>query len=197
MTTFWDTRFAEEGYAYGTEPNAYLKQELSKLSPGSILFPAEGQGRNAVYAATLGWQVTAFDLSTEGRKKALQLAEEFGVHIDYVLAGYEDFAAQQESYDCVGLIFTHQPPDQRMAFHQKVISWLRPGGTVLLEGFSKQQLGKASGGPRELAMLFSQEELTGDFKSLQQLEISAEEVALHEGKYHQGPASVIRLKGMK
>ena len=77
----WNSRYSAEEYAYGEEPNAFIKQQLDNLIPGKILFPAEGEGRNAVYAAKLGWNVEAFDLSTEGREKALSLAAQNGVDI--------------------------------------------------------------------------------------------------------------------
>ncbi|MDT7829762.1 class I SAM-dependent methyltransferase [Pricia sp. S334] len=79
----WNQRFAKEGYTYGKDPNVYLREQLTTLPPGKILFPAEGEGRNAVFAAKLGWEVSAFDISVEGKKKALKLAEAEGVTIDY------------------------------------------------------------------------------------------------------------------
>ena len=195
MSEFWNARYGEEGFAYGTEPNAFLKSELATLTPGKILFPAEGEGRNAVYAASLGWEVTAFDSSRTGREKAMGLAASRGVTIDYTLCGYADFHAEQESFDCIALIFAHQPPMQRHAFHRQLVEWLKPGGHVILEGFSKAQLGRGSGGPGDLAMLFSEEELRQDFSALADLSITQEQVTLDEGRYHVGTADVIRLTG--
>jgi cyclopropane fatty-acyl-phospholipid synthase-like methyltransferase len=197
MTTFWDSRYAEEGYAYGIEPNAFLKEELDQLKPGMILFPAEGQGRNCVYAASHGWNVTAFDNSEVGQKQALQLAKQFGVSIKYELCSYDEFDADPESFDCIALIFAHQPPLQRAIFHQRAIDWLKPGGHVILEAFAKQQLEKTSGGPRDLDMLFSREELESDFAALSEMDIRETEVVLGEGKYHIGPASVVRMVGSR
>ena len=77
----WDTRYGKDEYAYGTEPNQFLKEKLEDLEPGSILFPAEGEGRNAVYAAQLGWKVSAFDISEVGKQKALKLAGQKKVSI--------------------------------------------------------------------------------------------------------------------
>lgn len=193
MSSFWNSRYAEEGYAYGIEPNAFLKEELDQLKPGAILFPAEGQGRNCIYAASQGWDVTAFDNSEEGQKSALQLAKQFGVDINYELCSYDEFDTDPESFDCIALIFAHQPPLQRAIFHQRAISWLKPGGRVILEGFAKQQLGKSSGGPKDLDMLFSRKELESDFAALSEINMREEEVVLGEGKYHIGPASVIRM----
>src|SRR6187401_2388274 len=82
-TKRWDDRFSQEGFAYGEQPNNYLKEQLEKLNAGTILFPAEGEGRNAVFAAKLGWKVSAFDISAEGKNKALRLAQANNVTIDY------------------------------------------------------------------------------------------------------------------
>jgi len=83
MQQFWDERYAAPAFAYGTEPNVFLKAQLNKMTPGSILFPCEGEGRNAVYAASLGWGVSAFDYSVSGRDKALMLANQQDVDITY------------------------------------------------------------------------------------------------------------------
>ncbi len=85
MRDFWNVRYSEEIYAYGTAPNVFFSSELKKLPPGKALFPAEGEGRNAVYAATCGWNVIAFDQSEAGKEKALQLAAKKGVEIDYAV----------------------------------------------------------------------------------------------------------------
>ena len=102
---FWDERYAVEDYVYGTEPNDFLKEELPKLTAGKILFPGEGEGRNAVFAAQLGWEVTAFDSSTEGKAKAERLAKAKGVSIDYQLASYDEAEFPAESFDALVLIY--------------------------------------------------------------------------------------------
>ncbi len=105
MNDFWNERYATLEYAYGTEPNQFYKEQLAMLATGKILFPAEGEGRNAVYAATQGWQVTAFDPSIEGKRKAEQLASENGVSIDYQIDNYEFVDFSPELFDCIVLIF--------------------------------------------------------------------------------------------
>ena len=87
---FWDERYRSEQYVYGETPNKYLAGKLAGLKPGKILFPADGEGRNGVYAATLGWEVFAFDQSAEGKRKAEQLAAKKGVHINYAVATMPD-----------------------------------------------------------------------------------------------------------
>ena len=197
MKEFWDERFGAEEYAYGIEPNAFFKEQIDRLPAGRLLLPAEGEGRNAVYAARLGWEVTAFDQSIEGRKKALQLAQRSGLSIEYQKAAWEEADLTEGDFDAVGLVFAHMPPDQRTAFHRRLLRCLIPGGWVILEGFAEAQLGYSSGGPKNLPMLFSREKLLFDFESLEELELFEAEVNLDEGPYHQGPAAVIRLTGRK
>lgn len=197
MSQFWNERFATEEYVYGTEPNHFFREKLEKLQPGKILFPAEGEGRNAVFAATQGWEVTAFDASTEAKKKAETLAREKGVAIDYIIADYENVNFAAESFDCLVLIYAHMHPLKRKAYHQKITSFLKPGGTLILEGFSKKQIKNNTGGPQNVEMLFSEDELRGDFGFLAGLSISETDVTLDEGPFHQGSASVIRVTGKR
>lgn len=193
MKEFWNERYATAAYIYGEEPNAFFKEKLALLKPGKLLCPAEGEGRNAVYAATQGWQVSAFDISEEGRNKALRLAEKKGVSIHYEIASFGTYQLTEAAFDAVVLSFTHLPAEDRRARFQKICKALKPGGTLILQGFSKAQLGKTTGGPKDLAMLWSREELEGDFADLQQLHIEQIDVELKEGPFHHGTASVIQL----
>jgi len=197
MNDFWNERFGTEEYAYGTEPNRFYKEQLAKLPTGKILFPAEGEGRNAVYAATQGWLVTAFDPSIEGKKKAELLAQKNKVSISYLIDNYEFVDFPRESFDCIVLIFAHMHPLKRKDYHQKLATFLKPGGILILEGFSKKQINNNSGGPRDLDMLFSVEELKSDFGSFSELKITEDDAQLNEGPFHKGTASVIRVLGVK
>lgn len=197
MIEFWNERYSTIEYAYGEAPNNYVKEQLAALAPGEILFPAEGEGRNAVYAATLGWQVTAFDSSTEGKKKAELLAEKHNVIIDYKLASYENVKFSKNQFDCIVLIFAHLHPLKRQEYHRKLASFLKPGGMLLLEGFSKKQIHRNTGGPKNVEMLFSKKELNDDFSKFSELTITEKDVILDEGPFHQGTASVIQLLGVK
>jgi len=197
MIEFWNERYSTIEYAYGEAPNNYVKEQLAALAPGEILFPAEGEGRNAVYAATLGWQVTAFDSSTEGKKKAELLAEKHNVIIDYKIASYENVKFSKNQFDCIVLIFAHLLPLKRQEYHSKLASFLKPGGMLLLEGFSKKQIHRNTGGPKNVEMLFSKKELNDDFSKFSELTITEKDVILDEGPFHQGTASVIQLLGVK
>lgn len=198
MTTkFWDERFAQAEYVYGENPNVFLNSVLRTLPEGTILLPAEGEGRNAVFAAELGWKVDAFDTSTEGKNKATRLANKKGVTINYTISGFEEFETKPNAYDAIGLIYTHVPAEQRKAYFQKCITWLKPGGTLILEGFSKQQLGKNSGGPKKVEMLFDLEELKVELESLNFGYAEELDILLSEGKYHEGIGSVVRIVAKK
>lgn len=197
MKTFWDERFSAKEFAYGTEPNEFFKNQLKNLDPGKILFPAEGEGRNAVYAATLGWEVYAFDPSKEGKKKAEKLAGLKRVKINYLVSDYENIQFEADFFDCIVLIFAHMPPLKREQYHHKLSGFLKPGGTLILKGFSKNQISKNTGGPKNIDMLFSREELGNDFKNFTDIKIEEQEVHLNEGIYHDGIASVIQLVGIR
>ena len=191
---FWDARYADETYAYGTEPNAYFRQRLDALPPGRLLLLAEGEGRNAVYAAQRGWQVTAVDFSDEGRAKALRLAVAQGVRLDYQVADLMALGwLRPGHYDAVGLIYAHLAPADRRAVHAAAAASLASGGHLILEAFSPHQLGLPSGGPRTAEMLYQPATLADDFAGLTLLENYELGVVLHEGGCHAGPANVVRL----
>lgn len=198
----WDERYGQEPYAYGEAPNVYLKEQLAKLAPGTILFPADGKGRNGVHAATQGWTVHSFDLSTEGRKKALKLAGQYGVEIDYRVGELSTLGYRPHQFDAVGLIYAHFPPALRQGLHRQINALLKPGGTVILEAFSKNHLpyraqNPAVGGPPDLDTLFSLEEVQRDFPGFEVEELVEKEVELHEGLYHNGTGLVVRFTGRK
>mmetsp|Transcript_13947 Transcript_13947/g.32369 ORF Transcript_13947/g.32369 Transcript_13947/m.32369 type:complete len:209 (+) Transcript_13947:95-721(+) len=194
---FWDKRYKEDGYRYGAEPNEFLKKQLAGMTPGKILFPCEGEGRNAVYAALVGWDVHAMDFSEAGKTKALALASEKNVSIQYDVADIATFTSEPSTYDAIGLIFAHLPPDLRSVAYKKLVGYLKPGGTVILEMFSKKQLGRSSGGPQRLDMLWSKEEVLEIFAGLTVVQLEEVETELKEGPHHDGKASTVRFIGQK
>jgi hypothetical protein len=149
---FWNTRYGENETVYGKNPNEYFKQFIDSHKPGAILLPAEGEGRNAVYAASKGWQVDAFDFSETAREKALHLAKENGVKINYWLGDLATFKAEKK-YDAVGLIYVHLPESIRKPFHEQAYQSLESGSFLVLEAFAKEQAQYESGGPRDKALL--------------------------------------------
>lgn len=202
MKQMWDERYSGEEYAYGEEPNEFLKAQLSGLKPGKILFPAEGEGRNAVYAATRGWEAYAFDQSAEGKKKAERLAAKQNVKIHYSVCGLEEAVYEENTFDAVCLIFAHFPPEKRNAYHLSLSRFLKKDGIVLLEGFSKKHFqyrlnNPSAGGPGDINMLFSMDEIKNDFQVFEIIDLQETDTILHEGKGHNGLASVVRFIGKK
>ena len=201
-TKKWDERYAEKEFAYGEQPNNYLKEQLEKIPVGKILFPAEGEGRNAVFAATLGWEVFAFDISSEGRKKALQLAEKNRVVIDYQVGELETLNYKEGQFDAIALIYAHFPAEIKSQIHRKLDKYLRKGGYIIFEAFSKKHIdylakNEKVGGPKDIGSLFSIEELKSDFANYDVSQLEEKEINLNEGIYHNGLGSVIRFVGRK
>ncbi len=191
----WDQRYKSEEYMYGKRPNDFFREQLLRFRPGKILLPAEGEGRNAVFAAKTGWQVTAFDSSEQGKKKAEKLAGENNVEIIYKGISIDGADFEENSFDLMALFFVHAM--NRKNNHLKLMRFVRPGGVVLLEAFSKKQINNTTGGPPRVEILFSIEELEEDFSGLAEKKIWEDEVFLNEGKGHFGKANVIRLIGRK
>lgn len=198
----WNDRYSSEEFAYGTEPNNYLKEQLEKLDPGTILFPAEGEGRNAVFAATKGWKVSAFDISNEGKSKALRLADSQNVVIDYQIGELEALNFQTDQFDTIALIYAHFPAEIKSSVHQMLDRYLRKGGVIIFEAFSKNHLDYVTknekvGGPKDIGSLFSIDEIKADFPNYDIIELEEKEIQLNEGLFHNGTGSVIRFTGRK
>lgn len=195
MKQMWDKRYAKDEYAYGIQPNVFFKEKIDKVKTGRILLPAEGEGRNAVYTAGLGWDVFAFDFSAKAKEKALLLSEKGNVSIRYAVHNIEEAEYELSSFDALALVYAHN--SNRKSNHQYLLQFLKPGGTVILEGFSKEQIKNNTGGPKDIDMLYSIQELKEDFSQLSELDVWEEEIMLDEGEFHSGKSSVIRLIGKK
>ena len=201
-TQRWNDRYSSEEFAYGEDPNNYLKEQLEKLNPGAILFPAEGEGRNAIFAAKSGWKVSAFDISEEGKNKALKLAAANNVSIDYQVGEFETLDFQKEQFDTIALIYAHFPAEIKSAIHKQLDKLLRKNGIVIFEAFSKTHLeylaiNEKVGGPKDIESLFSIEEIQGDFSNYEIIILEEKEIELNEGVFHNGKGSVIRFVGKK
>ncbi len=192
----WDSRYSSEEYIYGEEPNTYFKSVIDTLNPGKILLPGEGEGRNAVYAASKGWSVTAFDISTEARKKALALARRKNVKIEYLSGSFDEIVFADNQFDCIAMIFVHMHFAERSGYTERIIRYLKPGGSLIMEAFSKKQILNTSGGPKDENMLFTTDMLKQDFATLEVVELCDAELVLNEGTFHQGKADVVRFYGL-
>ncbi|WP_347049618.1 class I SAM-dependent methyltransferase [Flavobacterium olei] len=201
-TKRWDDRYKSEEFAYGEDPNHYLKEQLEKLETGTILFPAEGEGRNAVFAAKSGWNVSAFDISEEGKNKALRLAENNNVSINYEVGELETLDFKEEQFDAIALIYAHFPAEIKSVIHKQLDKLLRKDGIIIFEAFSKKHLeyvtkNEKVGGPKDIESLFSIEEIKADFPDYEIIELEEKEIELSEGLFHNGTGSVIRFVGRK
>jgi len=198
----WNDRYSKDEFAYGVQPNNYLKEQLEKVPVGTILFPAEGEGRNAVFAAKLGWTVSAFDISIEGKNKAVRLAEANNVTLDYQVGELQTLNYKTGQFDAIALIYAHFPADIKSHYHKTLDKYLRKNGMVIFEAFSKSHIdyiakNEKVGGPKEIEMLFSIDELRSDFVNYEIMELVEKEIELNEGLFHNGRGSVIRFVGRK
>jgi len=197
MATFWDERYRSQEYVYGENPNVFFAGQLSRLQPGTIILPCEGEGRNAAFAAAAGWKVEAFDTSESGRIKALHLAAKKGVTINYVVADAAEIIYPDNNADAVALIYTHFSPATRQLVYRKAVEWLKPGGTILVEVFNPKQMNNSSGGPKDPSMLVTEDMLKKDFGVLNIELLRSLQTVLHEGKFHQGTADIVQLIATK
>lgn len=199
---FWNERFSAVEYIYGTEPNEFIREQLDKLKPGRILFAAEGEGRNAVYAATKSWDVIAFDPSIAGKEKALQLAAEKEVEINYHITDVANADFNLESFDALALVYAHFHKSVRREYHKKLARLVKSGGYILLEGFSKkhqenQKVNPKAGGPKNPEMLYNLKEIKEDFDGFEFILSKQVITELNEGDHHVGKANVIRILAKK
>ncbi|WP_339924513.1 class I SAM-dependent methyltransferase [uncultured Cyclobacterium sp.] len=198
----WNERYGKEAYAYGEAPNLFFEEKIKELAIGTILLPAEGEGRNAVFAAKIGWTVFAFDQSEEGKNKAIKLAEKNKVSLDYQANDLLSAKYQDEQFDAMALIYAHFPAKVKSQYHKILDGFLKKGGTIIFEAFSKKNLqyrvqNEKIGGPKDMDSLFSIEEIKADFSNYTIILLEEKEVELGEGLYHNGKGSVIRFVGKK
>jgi hypothetical protein len=197
ISNFWNERFGRDDFFYGKEPNAYFRSVIDKLPAGRLLVPGAGEGRDAVYAATRGWEVHCLDLSDQGRRKAILLAAESGVSISYHVGSIADAHYPAGHFDMIASIFFHLPPQIRNKFYTDSLTWLRTGGLFLMEAFTPAQLSNTSGGPKDISMLVDPAQLAADLAALHTLKLSEEEPILNEGPHHSGKANVVDYLGLR
>ena len=192
--TDWDERYAEPGWAFGTEPNDFLREQAHRLPPrGRVLCLAEGEGRNAVWLARQGHDVTAVDTAHVGLEKARQLAEDHEVSISTVLADLAEFPLEPDAWDAVVSIFAHVQVPVRQRVHSALAWTLRPGGVLLLEAYRPQQLERCTGGPPDDARMLDLSRLGAELSALEWLLALELERPVVEGRYHTGVGSVVQL----
>lgn len=197
MQQKWNDRYSVKNYIFGTEPNQFLKEELEKIKPGKILFLAEGEGRNAVYAATHDWQVDAIDFSSVAKVKALELAAAQDVSINYEIHDLAVYQPQKNTYDVAGIFYLHIPTELRESVLKKAIDALALNGKLIIEVFEKEQVNKKTFGPSDPEVLYSLEDIATFCIDLEFEKFVKETIYLDEGDGHKGEGIVIRFVGIK
>jgi hypothetical protein len=194
----WNIRFQDEDYVYGSEPNVFLADIQKKLQlSGDTLAIAEGEGRNAVFLAEQGMEVTAWDYAESGLSKTKKLADSVGVTVSTEFGDLNDVNWEKEKWDQLVCIFGHFPTELRKKTLQGVKETIKPGGHFVTEVYSIYQIPYASGGPKDLDFLYNPEELLQVFSDWRIIHFFMGEVTRHEGKLHNGLSHVIQFVGQK
>ena len=197
----WDQRFSSKEYAYGKEANIWLSERVSQINPppkNRALFPADGEGRNAVWAATMGWNSEVFDLSSVGKQKCQLLAEEHGVTVNYEVDDLELREFPDKVFDLIACSWFHTPSEIRKVHMPRMLHSLKSGGHFVMEGYHTSQMPLHSGGPKSLDLLFDLdevlEELIGEkAPQMHIIHTAVTSTVLDESELHKGQARVVRI----
>lgn len=195
----WNSRFQESAYLFGTEPNAYLRRHAGLWQAGQrVLCVADGEGRNSVWLARQGINVDAFDISEVGVSKAKKLAEAAGVSVGFCVSDCDHWKWPVGAYDGVAAIFVQfADPSMRERLFAGMIDCLKPGGILILQGYTPQQLVYRTGGPSQLSHLYTEAMLRDAFAHLEIIELGEYEDDLAEGLHHFGRSALVGLVARK
>jgi SAM-dependent methyltransferase len=191
----WDERYSSPEYAFGTQPNDFLVSVASKIPKGRVLCLGEGEGRNAVYLASLGYEVVAVDQSKIGLAKAQQLATQQQVKIHTIVADLADFVIEPQSWQGIVSIFCHLPFPLWGRVHRSAVAGLARGGLFILEAYTPRQLQSKTGGPKNLDMLVSPDLVRSELADLHFEVLQEVERNITEGIYHNGMSAVLQVLG--
>ncbi|PUE50925.1 SAM-dependent methyltransferase [Limnohabitans sp. 2KL-1] len=204
MTTFnnpqntWNQRFNTEHYVFGEAPNAYLQAQAAHLVPGTALALADGEGRNGVWLARQGLQVDAFDFSDNALRKAQALASKHQVTVNMVCSDWQSFDWQAAHYDnIVGIFFQFATPAERTQLFHRMDTSLKPGGTLIIQGYTPRQLDFNTGGPGKLAHMYDETLMLDAFGHLDILDLRTYEADITEGTGHKGMSGLLGLTARK
>lgn len=199
MSDFWNQRYAVEEYVFGTEPNAFLAAQAHCFVPGQrVLAAADGEGRNGVWLARQGLEVLAVDVSPPALAKARKLAAKHGVALETEQADLLSWEWGENRFDAVVAIFIQfVPAEGRRRLHRLMRQALKPGGLILLQGYTPKQLEFKTGGPSERDNLYAAENLRGDFAGLEILELREYEREVDEGAGHRGMSALVEMVARK
>lgn len=194
----WNQRFAQDGYLFGESPNHYLQQQAAHLRPGRALAVADGEGRNGVWLAEQGLAVDAFDFSPVALEKARALAQARGVHANWICRDWQGFDWQPEAWDNVVAIFIQfATPAERTQLFARMHASLKPGGTLVIQGYGLEQLRYKTGGPGKPEHLYDEALLLQAFVGYEMLDLRSYEAVLNEGNGHHGRSALVGLTARK
>ncbi|HMU61210.1 MAG TPA: methyltransferase domain-containing protein [Gemmatimonadales bacterium] len=193
----WDERYASPEYVYGTEPNDFLASVASQIPRGRVLSIADGEGRNGVFLASLGHDVTSVDASAVGLAKAARLAAARGVHLTTQVVDLADYVIEPGAWAGIVSIFVHLPPALRQRVHAQVVRGLAPGGVFILEAYSPDQLRHGTGGPSNPELLPTLDALRAELGGLEFTHAAALERDVQEGQFHRGRSAVVQVVARK
>ena len=193
--SFWDERYQKDRFLFSTQPNPFLVEQAGN-PPGRALAVGDGEGRNGVWLAEQGWSVTSLDYSPEGIAKTQRLAAQRGVAVETVCADASQWAFPEAAFDLIVLFYFHLPRAAAKVAHAGCVRALKPGGRVILEGFRKEQMPLTSGGPRVEDWMYSAQEISEDFGTLDASINRAVGRVLREGRLH-GTAAIYQFVGHK
>ncbi len=191
----WNRRFEDEAYLFGTEPNTWLREHADAWQPGQrVLCVADGEGRNSVWLAGRGLMLDAFDIASIGVAKARRLAAEKGVSVNFSVSDCDAYPWPLDTYDGVAAVFVQfADPAMRARLFANIKRCLKPGGTLVLQGYTPMQLDYKTGGPAQLSHLYTEELLREAFADFELLHLRDYEAELTEGDRHHGRSALIGL----
>jgi 2-polyprenyl-3-methyl-5-hydroxy-6-metoxy-1,4-benzoquinol methylase len=195
--SMWDERYSDPEYVYGTAPNTFLADVVDQIPKGKVLSLAEGEGRNAVFLAEQGHKVLAVDASVVGLSKAQRLADQRGVTIETRVADLANFAIEPDSWDAIVSMFCHLPSGIRSSVHHKIVAGLKPGGVLVLEAYTPEQLLLKTGGPAAADLTMNLTMLKKELEGLRFIHARELERDVIEGKFHTGRGAVVQVVAVK
>jgi len=188
----WDERYGVDEYVYSKEPNLFLKENFKKIPKGNVLCVADGEGRNGVWLAKNGYNVTSIDFSPKAIEKTNKLAQEYNVSINTKCGDLLNYNFGENKYDGIVSIFAHFKVEEMNKLHSQYLRALKPNGIFFMEVFAKEQLLLKTGGPKDIALLYDTKDIKNSFPNAEIELLKKDIVYLHEGDMHDGKAIVVR-----
>ncbi|WP_432352912.1 class I SAM-dependent methyltransferase [Sporosarcina sp. A2] len=193
----WHERFDQTDYVFGKEANVFVQETAARFTIGpNVLAVAEGEGRNAVFLAEQGCDVTIWDFAQSGLDKAQSLAEEKGVQLTTTIQDLQEAEWPKDAYDTVVCVFGHFNPELRKRTLEGIRQAVKPGGLFVTEVYAREQIDYGTGGPKDLSYMYDREDFDG-FSDWEHLHFEKNEVVREEGAGHSGLSRVIQFIGRK